>query len=103
MNYQYTALVEVSVYSQLPKQLVNQTSRKSKNLRDLVKMQELRNPRRETTIPRQKSRYLSTPATELNLAEFACRNLVVELEEQLPENMIVFLWSKDSEKAVKVE
>ena len=66
-------------------------------------MQEIRNPRRETSIPRQKSKYLSTPANELNLVDFVCRNLVVELEEQLPDNMTVFLGSKDSKKAVKVE
>ena len=99
MNYRYTALVGDNYQS------TESIKSAERARRGLVQMQEIRNPKKETPIPKQKLKYLSNPANKLNLADFVFRELVTELQEQLPDNMTVFLGGgfKDPKTAVKVE
>ena len=86
MNYKYTALVGDNYQSS---ESIKSAERAR---RAVVQMQEIRNPRKETPLPRQKLKFLSNPANKLNLADFVCRDLKIELQKQLPDNMTVFLY-----------
>ena len=99
MNYKYTALVGHNYQSSESIKSAERTRR------GVVQMQEIRNPRKETPLPRQKLKFLSNPANKLNLADYVCRDLEIELQKQLPDNMTVFLGGgfKDPKRAVKVE
>ena len=49
-------------------------------------MQEIRNLKRETSIPRQKTKHLSNPANTLSLADFVFCDLIELCKDRLPDN-----------------
>ena len=73
--------------------------------RGLVQMQEIRNPNRETPIPRQKLKFLSNPVNKLNLANFVLTDMAEKCMEMLPEDVTLYFGGgfKDPKKAVKVQ
>ena len=67
-------------------------------------MQEIRNPKRNTSLPKQRQKMLSNARNKANIAVFLMYDWIKQCQEKLPAESVVFLAGgfHDFKKAVEV-